>query len=122
SRDTGVDIDVYGFDMGSGLSSPRDYRDMPFIWTEGNYRMDIPALNKRLKRAKLVLGDVEQTVTTFAKAFSPAPIGFISWDLDYYSSTKNAMKLLDAPHQYFMPRTICYFDDIVGDDYFLTCE
>ena len=64
--------------------------------------MDLAALQKRLTFAKLVLGEVDKTVETFARNFSPAPIGFIAWDMDYYSSTKSAMKLLDGPHHQFM--------------------
>jgi hypothetical protein len=43
------------------------------------------------------------------------PIGFIAFDLDYYSSTMSALKVLDAEYKYLLPRVACYFDDIVGD-------
>src|SRR5438309_99584 len=35
-----VDIELYGFDMGSGLPQPRDYRDMPYYFQSGLYKMD----------------------------------------------------------------------------------
>src|SRR6267143_6643365 len=28
----GIKIDVFGFDMGSGLPEPRGYQDMPYVW------------------------------------------------------------------------------------------
>jgi hypothetical protein len=35
---------------------------MPYLWEQGCYKMDIEALQRRLKRARLVLGDVRETV------------------------------------------------------------
>ena len=68
-----------------------------------------------LRSAKLVLGPVEDTVRNFCELENPAPIGFIAFDLDYYSSTRSALSLLAAPHNYLLPRVLCYFDDTVGD-------
>ena len=45
---------------------------------------------------------------------TPPPIGFISFDLDYYSSTMAAFKLFAGDHSHFLPRVTCYFDDLVG--------
>jgi hypothetical protein len=42
-----INIDVYGFDSGAGLPRPRDYRDMPNLWSEGYYRMDVEKLQQR---------------------------------------------------------------------------
>ena len=39
-----VDIELYGFDAGSGLPSPVDYRDMPHYFRAGLYEMDRAAL------------------------------------------------------------------------------
>lgn len=114
--DSDIAIEVYGFDTGRGQPAPQDYRDCPYIWKEGQFRMDEDALRRRLQSAQLVIGDVAQTVPSFFEQNTPAPIGFIAWDLDYYSSTKSALPLLDAEHDYFLPRVFCYFDDVVGDD------
>lgn len=119
---TGVGVEVYGFDTGTGQPPPRDYRDSPYIWREGMFRIDEPALRARLRHAQLIIGDVGDTTRTFFEDHDPAPIGFIAWDLDYYSSTKRAMPLLDGPHKRFIPRTFSYFDDVVGDDAELHCE
>ena len=79
-----VNIHVYGFDTGVGLPKPTDYRDLPSLWVEGAFPMDVGRLKKRLTRAELVLGPVEKTLPGFL-ASNPAPVGFISFDLDYYS-------------------------------------
>jgi hypothetical protein len=116
-RAVGVGIDVHGFDTGRGLPRPTDYRDMPNLYTESTYKMDVGRLRARLERATLHLGLVADTVTKFL-ATAPPPIGFISFDLDYYSSTVAAFAVLGADHARVLPRVHCYFDDIMG----LTCS
>ena len=32
-----VGIDVYGFDSGAGLPKPEDYRDLPNLWSTGDF-------------------------------------------------------------------------------------
>src|SRR5215207_7877301 len=86
TRETAVEIDVYGFDSTVGLPAPDDYRDMPYAWEQGFYAMDVEKLQSRLRSAKLLIGDVRETVQHFGEN-NAAPIGFISFDLDYYSST-----------------------------------
>jgi hypothetical protein len=113
---TGVEIEVYGFDTGEGLPPPVDYRDLPYIWQAAHFRMDVPALQAKLERAKLVLGLVSDTVKTFAETFNPAPIGAISFDLDYYSSTVDAFGIFEIDAKYRLPRVMVYFDDIVSSD------
>lgn len=112
----GVRVDVYGFDTGVGLPKPTDYRDLPNIWVEGAFGMEVEKLKKRLARAELVLGPVEKTVPPFIAA-RPAPVAFIAFDLDYYSSTMQAFKLLEADPAILMPRIYSYFDDIMGHTY-----
>jgi len=109
----GIRIDVYGFDTGAGLPKPEDYRDLPNLFTETGFRMDVEKLKTRLKRAHLQLGLVENTIQSFIDS-RPAPVAFISFDLDYYSSTMQAFKLLEAEHALLLPRVHCYFDDIMG--------
>jgi len=113
TRETGVEIDIYGFDSGAGLPEPIDYRDMPYAWDEGFYAMDVEKLKARLKSSRLVIGDVRDTVPAFAGT-KPAPVGFISFDLDYYSSTMAALGVLDLPLENLLPRVFCYFDDVAG--------
>ena len=109
----GVRVDVYGFDTGKGLPPPRDYRDLPNLYREAAFPMDVEKLKRRVKSAQLRLGLVEDTIAGFISA-RPAPVAFISFDLDYYSSTQHAFKILKADRGLLLPRVHCYFDDIMG--------
>ena len=109
----GVGIDVYGFDTGTGLPPPLDLRDAPFAGEEGAFPMDQNRLRARLERAQLILGNVADTVEAFL-ASDPAPIGFMSFDLDYYTSTRDALAVLLGDPRRLMPRVLCYFDDVHG--------
>lgn len=114
-KETGIEVEIYGFDTGTGMPPPRDYRDMPYMWQEGYFAMEPDKLRGRLRKARLVLGPVEKTVREFCRREDLPPIGFIAFDLDYYSSTMAALSLFDAESRRFLPRVVCYFDDIVGD-------
>jgi hypothetical protein len=111
-----VKIEIYGFDTGEGLPPPEDYRDLHYLWKPGFFRMDPDDLKSKLKRAKLVLGNVRETAKTFIQDFNPAPIGAVAQDFDYYSSTMDALKLFDTEDKHILPRVFCYFDDVIGDE------
>jgi hypothetical protein len=115
-RSLGVGIDVYGFDTGWGLPKPTSPLDMPNLYREGEYPMDVEALHKEIGDANLVLGLVEDMVPKFV-AGGPAPVGFASFDLDFYSSTVHALRLFEMDADIALPRVHCYFDDIMA----LTC-
>jgi len=112
-KHTGVGITVLGFDAGSGMPEPIDYRDLPHVWRRGFYQMDEPSLRSRLRRAQLVLGDVGETALPLLREKKIPPLGFISFDLDYYSSTRKALRVFDAEHDTHLPRVWCYFDDLI---------
>ena len=78
--------------------------------------MDIDALKSRLKKSKLILGNISDTLESFFQENEPAPVGAISFDLDFYSSTRDSLKILLAAEKYLMPRIFCYFDDTLGSD------
>ena len=122
ARLSGTKIKVFGFDTGIGLPEHSDYRDLPYIWRKGHYRMDVDAVKGRLRHAELVLGDVAVTLPQFLARSEVPPIGFISFDLDYYSSTVAAFGIFNGAHERYLPRVLCYFDDIVGSDSQLHCE
>jgi hypothetical protein len=113
---TGVQIQVVGFDTGQGMPGPLDYRDLPHIWNQGFYPMDQEKLRSQLTHAELVLGDVADTTLAWLEAAQRAPIGFIAFDLDYYSSTKAAFNIFSRDHDQYLPRVYCYFDDVVSND------
>jgi hypothetical protein len=114
-----VSIELYGFDIGSGLPEPQDYRDMPYYFRSGLYEMNTKALAEKLKIAKVVIGDVKDTCSTFFANYAPAPVGCVFHDLDFYSATRDALHLLEEDAKNLLPRIFMYFDDIIGDDVWL---
>lgn len=61
------------------------------------------------------MGDVAKTVPKFIKK-NIVPIGFAAFDLDYHSSTTDALRIFEINNEKLLPRTFCYFDDLIGDD------
>lgn len=74
--------------------------------------MDISALEDRLERATLVVGDIKETTADFFAKFSAAPVGCMLVDVDYYSSTVPILNFLDHSDEHFLPRINMYFDDV----------
>lgn len=109
----GVVIDVYGFDTGAGLPKPDDNRDLPNLFLGGDFPMDVPKLKLTLRRSQLVLGPIRDTIDSFLAA-KPAPLGFVSIDVDFYSSAMDALRIFDADEPRLLPRVHCYMDDIMG--------
>ena len=113
TKATGVSISLTGFDTGTGLPLPRDYRDHPEAYREGDYPMQNPELLQAVVQkagAKLVLGDVRDTVKGFLR--DCAPIGFVSIDVDYYSSTVDALHIFSGDAKQYLPWVLMYMDDI----------
>lgn len=114
TREFGIECDIIGFDTGQGLPAPQGYRDHPEIWSAGHFIPDKRQLAAQLPaNARVIYGDVRETVPRFCSALQPSkPIGFVSLDLDYYSSTKKALDIfLSAPENY-LPAVLVYVDDI----------
>lgn len=114
-RATGVEIRVYGFDMG-GAGLPEfigDFRDHPDAWQPGDFPMDEQALRARLSsRTTLILGSVGETVPRFFADHDAPPIGFASIDLDLYSSSRDALRIFSLPDTRMLWHVALYFDDI----------
>jgi hypothetical protein len=89
---------------------------MGFIWKPGLFAPRKP-LREVLKRATMIVGDIADTAPSFCQARNPAPIGFMSIDVDYYSSSVAALRLLDEAERYLLPRVFVYLDDTIGDDH-----
>lgn len=110
---TRVHIEVIGFDSGAGMPEvPLDYRDHTDWWIPQDYPMNAVSLKARLKpRTRLVIGPVADSVRSFVDQ-NDVTVGFVSFDLDYYSSTKDAMTMIAGPKRKMLRRTPLYFDDI----------
>jgi len=116
SQLTNIEFEIYGFDSGKGLPEPQDYKDLPYQWRKGFFKMNQFALENRLTKAKIIYGDVKHTVLNFFKDYKPAVIGCVFHDLDYYSSTKASFEIFKNNENFFLPRSFHYFDDIIGDE------
>lgn len=113
-KETGVKIKVYGFDNGKGLpQSSGDYRDHPDQWRPGDYPMDEARLRTQLTdRTSLIIGNVADTLPDFISKMQTSPVGFFAVDLDLYSSTREALKILVCPGKRMLLRVPIYFDDV----------
>jgi hypothetical protein len=112
---TGIEFNIIGFDAGSGMPEPVDYRDHPEYYATGDFEMQAPdALRRRLPdNAQLVIGNVRDTVPRFLNNLSSEfPIGFVSIDVDYYSSTVDALKILEGDPNLYLPMVEMYLDDV----------
>ena len=111
---TGVGFDIYGFDTGVGMPPPASFKDHPELYQTGDFPMDFSRLAPRLEEStKLMLGPIGHSINSCLEAdFSRAPIGFISIDVDYYTSTVDALRLLKHSASNFLPRVVIYLDDV----------
>jgi hypothetical protein len=114
SRETGVSIAIHGFDTGKGMPPARDYRDHPDLYQEGDFPMDFEGLRRILPaNVSLHLGPLSSTVPEFLDAVgASSPIGFVAFDVDYYSSSAEAFDLLKGDAERYLPITVTYLDDI----------
>jgi hypothetical protein len=106
-----IQIDLYGFDLGTGL--PATEKTESNMFKEGDFKSgDIEQVENRLRKAKMIWGDIAETAKTFLTP-DTAPIGAMFVDVDIYSSAVSCLKLLDNDDKYFLPVISMYFDDIV---------
>jgi hypothetical protein len=115
TKATGILFDVIGFDTGSAMPPPTDYRDHPELYREGDFPMDFDKLRTALPSfARLIIGNIDQTAPAFLTTVtSDSPIAFVAIDVDYYSSTKSALTLLaDKNPSKYLPLALVYLDDI----------
>ncbi len=113
--ETGIAIDVVGFDTGEGLPELEDHRDHPEIWSAGDFAgVDKKQLEAKLPTfARIVWGDIRHTLKEAVSSLA-APVGFIANDLDLYSSTVASFPLMEASPDKLLPVTLIYFDDTLG--------
>ncbi len=108
-------INLIGFDTGTGLPPALDYRDHPDFYRHGDYPMAFEPLRQSLpQNVKLVIGNVTDTIKAELEHISEdSPIGYIAFDLDYYSSTKSALDILKGENpKKLLPAIAIYLDDV----------
>jgi hypothetical protein len=114
-----IEIEVVGFDSGEGLPPPRDYRDHPEEYQTGDYPpIDKEGLLASLpSNARVIYGDVADTVDRFVRSISDGVIGFVYVDVDYYWSTVECLKLLLHRPEIYLPITPVFLDDVGNDSH-----
>jgi hypothetical protein len=116
TKATGVEFRIFGFDTGSGMPAPVDYRDLPYVFTSGSLSMvDPDRLRDALPdNAELILGNIADTLPQFLMRVSEeSPIGYVAVDVDYYSSAKECLRAFsDGNPRKYLPMTMVYLDDI----------
>ncbi|MFO1071419.1 MAG: hypothetical protein U1E17_01680 [Geminicoccaceae bacterium] len=117
TKDTGVEIGIVGFDTGTGMPRPLDYRDYPEEFIEGDFPLPDPeALKRNLPpEVRVIYGPAGETARGFVETLD-APVGFVSLDLAYYSSTVDAMQALLAPADKYLPMTLIYLGAVLIDN------
>ncbi len=111
SKATGIGFDIVGFDTGRGMPVPLDYRDHPEFYESRRFPMQAP---ERLRaalphNAELIIGPIRETVSEFDPR---SPIGFVSIDVDYYSSTRDCLNVFTRQPQQYQPVVDLYLDDV----------
>jgi hypothetical protein len=115
-----IDYLVVGFDTGSGMPPPVDYRDHPEKYLDGDFEPhDTEKLLRSLPpNASIKYGPIAETVGALASSLTERDvIGFVSIDVDYWSSAKDCMKLFDDSRLNFLPRMPMYLDDVNNIDH-----
>jgi hypothetical protein len=84
------------------------------LWDHGEFLMSDPnVLRSQLPDfAKLIIGDIADTVTSVRDELLAHPLGFLAIDVDYYTSTLSCLKLLDLQAECYLPAVPAYFDDL----------
>lgn len=113
-----LDYEVIGFDTGKGMPPPKDYKDHPEKYNENDFPPLNLSQNKLPKKTKIFYGDIKDTVYFIKNEINESnAIGFISIDVDYYSSTISCLESLKLESSSYLPSTIMYFDDINNPDH-----
>lgn len=115
TAETDIEFSIVGFDSGAGMPPPRDYRDHPEFYREGDYPMQQPEeLRRRLPaNGELIVGDISETVPEFLARLTPdSPLAFVVVDVDYYWSTVSCLEVLTGRPDLYLPTTVLYLDDV----------
>lgn len=120
SRHHDMPFRCIGFDAGSGMPAPVDYRDHPEKYLDGDFAAhDQLALARALpSNASVLYGPIRDRLGELRDALEPGDfIGFVSIDVDYWSSTTDALRLFDDQDVSFLPRMPVYLDDVNNIDH-----
>lgn len=120
---TGIKIHLVGFDTGKGMPPAVDYRDHPELYGAGDFPMNFDKLRAALpQNVELVLGELKETLPAWmARKLENRPVGYVIIDVDYYSSTVDALNILKGSAANYLPFVVLYVDDILFDEHNSWC-
>ena len=115
-RACNIEIEVYGFDTCAGLPEIQGYKDHPEVWSAGQFVTPNPQhlINQLPEWAHLIIGNISETIPEFISNFpqTNSKIGFISVDVDLYSSTVPTLTIFEMEPELYVPAVPIYFDDV----------
>jgi hypothetical protein len=115
-RACNIEIEVYGFDTCSGLPEIQGYKDHPEVWKQGQFKTPNPQhlIEQLPEWAHLIIGNINDTISDFNSEFvkNDSRLGFVSVDVDLYSSTVPTLTLFELPPENYVPAVPIYFDDV----------
>jgi hypothetical protein len=113
-----IDYEVIGFDTGLGMPPPFDYRDHPEKYRTGDFPPLNLSENTLPKKTKIYYGEIKETVNLIKNYREQGiKIGFVSVDVDYYTSTVSCLKSLTFDQSFYLSSTVLYFDDVYNIDH-----
>jgi hypothetical protein len=120
---TGVKIHLTGFDTGKGMPPAIDYRDHPELYGAGDFPMDIEKLRSALPQdVELVLGELKDTLPGWLERnFEKRPVGYVVVDVDYYTSTVDALNIFTGAAANYLPFVVLYLDDVMLSEHNSWC-
>lgn len=114
----GIDYEVIGFDTGEGMPEPVDYRDHPEKYHHGDFPPLSLDINDLPEKTRVFYGDVGETIVHLSNILSNSTrLGFISIDVDYYSSTVKALNVCHIAQNNLISRVVMYLDDVNNIDH-----
>jgi hypothetical protein len=100
------------------MPEPIDFRDHPEKYKGGDFPPLKLSENNLPKKTKIFYGDIKDTVHLIKNELGENnAIGFVSIDVDYYSSTISCLESLKLESSFYLPNTIMYFDDVNNPDH-----
>ncbi len=104
---------IVGFDRQGGMPESQDPRDIVYWYELGAFDVDVDTVRSTLKRARYLVGDIVDTLPLLLEPDLP-PIGFVAFDVDFYTSTIDALQVFRLQSKTRLPRVLCYLDDVFG--------
>ena len=114
-----IDYEIVGFDSGEGMPEPIDYRDHPEKYRKGDFPPLKLKQSKLPKKCKIIYGNIKDTLNTFMRDYekNESVIGFVSIDVDYYSSTIDCLNIFCMHERNYLTKVVSYFDDVNNLDH-----